>query len=679
MVEFKQTVEVWSKNNVKLAVFSKPNDVNTPETAKELMLDPYVEMEQNGSSTLEFSINKNSEKWKIIQDPENKYVADGREYSPLQENAYTFEGDYVSVVAVESWYELDKKYVQAYNVDPSLEGIDEHTVVLLPKSTHPLYINGVLREDNPYPRGSAGYNMWAVLQGSGWNLGICDVMVDGFSPEEDFGVFNIETDMKSVLENIKQIQKLYGGILVWHSLEHTVDLRDEDKWNTDLGFEARVGKNLEEEPEIIQSNDIITRLYPLGQDYLNIKAVNDGLTYVENYSWTDTTYSRIVQNSDIFDQKQLKFWGEEQLKKMCKPTRSTTIKLIDRRLEPGYETDEFELNSIVTIYYTNPDGEQETEKQRIIKWRYNVFNPSDSEIECGNKSRNIVEILKQSFDMGEIASGKFTSNGTISSGTVYVPDYYGGSYGWGGGSLSNYLNQSEQQLQIMVEYIDDTTHTLAGFMLYADETYATIEALAAFENETVENLARLRLYADENFATVESFASYRNKTDGDINGLRESNASLKLYADSINATAQLVTSVVNSDGSIKRASIVQSVNASGSSIKISADHIDLEGVTRFVNTNNPNGSGSLRWATSSMLQLDVSGGFFYISGGYLSVGGRILTTGGIQASGGNIAITGSGYAFSTTGGTGQTTSVSVSSGLTTKTLKFSGGILVGVS
>lgn len=137
---------------------------------------------------------------------------------------------------VEIWYTLSKRFVQAYNVPKDEEFIDDQSVVLLPKSTEPLMVNGKRYNNVPYPRGSAGYNLWALLRDSGWELGVCDVMVDGFNPAEDFGVFNLETDMKDLLYNIQQVQRLYGGILVWDSVNKIVNLRDPDKWDTDTGF-----------------------------------------------------------------------------------------------------------------------------------------------------------------------------------------------------------------------------------------------------------------------------------------------------------------------------------------------------------------------------------------------------------------------------------------------------------
>lgn len=406
-------VKVYTKDYELLAVFS-PSEPSDEYASQNMMIEPRVSIESNGSSTFTFRINSNSEKWEAIRNPENIYLVDGREYTAINENSYQYNGDEITVSLVETWYLLSRKYVQAYNVPKEDEFIDDQSVVLLPKSTEPLIVNGVQYDDVPYPRGSAGYNLWALLQGSGWKLGTCDVIADGFDPAEDYGVFNLETDMKDLLYNIQQVQKLYGGILDWDSVNKTLNLRDPDKWDTDYGFEVRRGKNLKSPLVIDQNNDIITRVFPLGESNLNIAAVNENKRYVENFSWTTEVYERNIQNSDLYDQKQLKYWGELQLEKLCKPTTSITAEIVDRRFEPGFEHEVFDINDIATIRYTDAEGHPSMEKQRIISWDYNVFAPYDANITMGDRRKDVIELFHQVFETSEKTDNTINSNGHIS-------------------------------------------------------------------------------------------------------------------------------------------------------------------------------------------------------------------------------------------------------------------------
>lgn len=426
-------ITVRNKNGSLIAVFTNDSACNADEVAENLMIAPTINLVSNGESTLSFQMLKSSPKWQQIKNPENIYECNGREYTPLNAHSIVYNGNVANVTLVETWYLLEKKYVQAYNVNTDDESIDEHTVKILPKSTEPLFVNGTSYSDSEVvdsrgalqPRGSAGYALWAVLKGSGWSLGVCDVIDPQFNTANDWGCFNIETDMKDVLYNIQFIQEQYGGILVWDSKRKTVSLRSESvsgsDFNTWKGYSVRKGKNLQESPTITWDNDIITRLYVLGQDNLNIKKVNDQKGYVEDYSYTNAIYQGYLQNQNIYGtddeddeesqeetaaaggvdgQRALLYWGQEQIKKYSRPRKSVSYSVVDIRgnVESEFYED-FDINDIVKAYYEDDEtGEEIEEELRIQHLQYNYFFPStDSVIEVGDKVANEVEIIHEIY------------------------------------------------------------------------------------------------------------------------------------------------------------------------------------------------------------------------------------------------------------------------------------------
>lgn len=565
MSNINQEIIVYNKNYELLAKFTKEPPIDNYNKIN-MMIDPTVSITQNGESTFTFSINSNSQKWKDIENPENIYLVNGREYTALSEDSFVYNGNIVEVTLVETWYLLSKIYVQAYNVPADREGIDEHTVIILPKSTEPLIVNGVQYDNNPYPRGSAGYALWALLQGSGWSLGICDVIVEGFSPEEDYGVFNLESDQKDLLHNIQMVQELWGGILVWDSVNKVLHLRDENKWDTDNGYEIRKGKNLKSSPIITQNNDIITRLYPLGESKLNIKKVNNDKTYLENFSYTDKIYSRILQNSNIYDQNQLKFWGERKLSEICKPSRFITAELIDIRTVPGFEHEVFDLNDIATIIHSDPiTGQEIKEKQRIIKWTYKVFAPENCSIELGNKTKNVVEIIKQSWENSEKADSSINDSGNIPSEDIWdrehgtnVPGRFDQTW--------NYIYQTENRLEIR---INDVAGSLADFIVEANNKFATIEAFTQFQTEVTNAIAGLQLYVDSTFATIESFTQFQTQVSQSITSI---NQRVDANAAEISINARHIE-----DNSENIAEIRVIANRNESAIELNADRIEANG------------------------------------------------------------------------------------------------------
>lgn len=539
MKELTKKVYVYNKNNELLAYFDG-EPPSYPENRIDMMIEPTVTIESNGASTFTFSMNMYSQKWQDISDPENIYLVDGRKYVCLNETGIVTENETVTVTAYETWKLLEKRYVQAYNVPKEDEFIDDQTVCLLPKSTEPLVVNGVTYTNNPYPRGSAGYNYWALLQGSGWTLAFCDVIADGFNAAEDYGVFNVETDQKDLLYNLEHVRDLYGGIFEWDSVNQTLSVHDSFKWNNDYGFEIRKGKNLQT-LTISMDTDITTRLYPLGENSLNISAVNNGKRYVDDFSYTTAIYEKNLQNSDIYDQKQLLYWGQEQVKKLSRPRKNINCEIVDVRTVEGREYETFDINHLATVVYS--DGPEQTltkETLRIISWTYNVFAPYQATIELGDKLQNMVDFLKQSYESGNKADSVIDSGGRIDYDSLW--DYENGTY-WGD-TLYKYIHETEHRLEIK---IDDVEGSLADFIVEANETFATIEALVKFETETTTAIANLKMYADDTFATIQSFVQFQTQTTNAI-------ASVEQYVDSVEARVTSNTQFINQvDGRVDTA------------------------------------------------------------------------------------------------------------------------------
>lgn len=561
MKELTKKVYVYNKNNELLAYFDG-EPPSYPENRIDMMIEPTVTIESNGASTFTFSMNMYSQKWQDISDPENIYLVDGRKYVCLNETGIVTENETVTVTAYETWKLLEKRYVQAYNVPKEDEFIDDQTVCLLPKSTEPLVVNGVTYTNNPYPRGSAGYNYWALLQGSGWTLAFCDVIADGFNAAEDYGVFNVETDQKDLLYNLEHVRDLYGGIFEWDSVSQTLSVHDSSKWNNDYGFEIRKGKNLQT-LTISMDTDITTRLYPLGENNLNISAVNNGKRYVDDFSYTTAIYEKNLQNSDIYDQKQLLYWGQEQVKKLSRPRKNINCEIVDVRTVEGREYETFDINHLATVVYS--DGPEQTltkETLRIISWTYNVFAPYQATIELGDKLQNMVDFLKQSYESGNKADSVIDSGGRIDYDSLW--DYENGTY-WGD-TLYKYIHETEHRLEIK---IDDVEGSLADFIVEANETFATIEALVKFETETTTAIANLKMYADDTFATIESFVSFQTQTSQHF-------ATITQYVDSVESRVTIVAGEVDSQGR-EIASIELRVGDNESAIRLKADKTYVDG------------------------------------------------------------------------------------------------------
>ena len=666
-------IKVYDKEGNLLAVFSNKTPAHIGESEKELMISPTIDIVSNSTSTLTFQMFVSSKKWQQIKNPENIYKCDnGRVYTALNEQSIVYNGPVVNVTLVEIWYLLSKKYLQVHNVNTEVEALDDHTVKILPKTDkkYKLTVNGVQYDDSEVkdsrgvlmPRGSAGYALWGILKGTDWKLGVCDVLPDGFDAANDYGTFNVESDMKSALENIQFVQELYGGILDWDSENKIVNLRDERKEGTDFnewkGYSIRKNKNLSEYPTITWDNNIITRLYPLGNGNLNIKKVNDNKGYVENFSYTKKVYEAYLQNSNIYHtndeggQKTLKYWAEQKLLDLCKPRKIIKYSVIDMRGTEDQWHEDFDINDIVKAYYQDTEsGEEVYEFLRIQSLSYNYFFPgSDSTVEVGDKIQNEVELFYQIYKYTE-NSASTDYNGHLSGEDIYleIPEVYWdditGGY-WGYGSLQTITN-------LHAEHETENTQAIADLSVYADETFATITSFTSFQEWTEdelkssstridqvssalsaqieleaqhyeetktsiqESIASLKLYVDGDFASSVLSAAY-SYADTEVNKVSNSLSSFEAYADRTYATTSQISQFITADEagnlvSSSEASIKSYVSRNYASISIQA-------------TVNNLGS-HFNVSTYSIYMYGSSGS----SGGYVGLSSSATTIGGSSA------------------------------------------------
>lgn len=570
-------IEVRDKNNNLLAIFSNMTPASSNNDKKSLMISPTIDIVSNGESTLSFQMFADSQKWKDIKNPENLYYCNNRVYTALNEQSFIYNGNVVNVTLVELWYLLRRKFVQVHNVDTTKEAIDTHTVKILPKtdSSLKLTVNGVKYEDSVVkdsrgvlmPRGSAGYALWGILKGTDWRLGVCDVLPNGFNASQDYGSFNVESDMKDVLSNIELVQELYGGILVWDSLNKVLHLRDERKEGTDFntwkGYTLRKEKNLSEYPTVTWDNNIITRVYPLGNGNLNIKKVNNDKPYVENFSYTNKVYEAYIENSNIYDtndeggQKTLKFWAEQQLLDYCKPRKTISYTVVDSRAVDKFSHETFDINDIAQCYYNDGNnGNDVVEYLRIQHLNYNYFFPSsESVIEVGDKISNEVELFHQIYKQVE-SSVSTDSNGHVSGDNVYVEipedfwEEFEIQYGYGGsgfGSLTNLID-------LEVQHSTENTEAIAALRIYADDTFATIVEFTEFREWTEdgfkESSTKIEQVSTALYAQIELEAKHHQES---LDFTTNSVASLKLYVEGEFAQATLTVAYSYTDEKVSDA------------------------------------------------------------------------------------------------------------------------------
>ena len=346
--------------------------------------DCYIDRRNNGEAKLEFALPLYSEKWAELT-PECRIIADGREFTILKPDAIDVERSqdgkrWGKVMAEESWALLDKRDITVSNDPQTPQPADLQVTILSGGASA-----------GGYPQGSAGSVLSYLLQDTEWTLGTVDVD----------GSYDIETEKLSLLQNIKKVQELWGGLLIWEYVldekgnvtQRKLHLRDETKWQNYTGFEVRYKKNLKSITRTA-NHDIVTKLYPFGENDLDIASVNDGKKYLTNFTYTNNVYVGFFMKQEIGEPQVLKEKATEVLAKMCKPRYTYRTGLVDVRTLPEYSHEDFSLGDMVNVV----DPDIGTARVRIQRHKYNVFQPWICELEIGEPEVRLVAQLKNGID-----------------------------------------------------------------------------------------------------------------------------------------------------------------------------------------------------------------------------------------------------------------------------------------
>ena len=517
--------------------------------------DCYVDCRLNGESTLEFSLPSTSEKINELT-PECEIWAGGRVYNLLKDDAVDTVRDennkrWTTFMAVERWNELNFSYIEPYlSNDPTTPEPADLAVIIVG--------GGNDLSNGQYTVGTAAHALYAILQGSDWSLGTCDVD----------GIYDLEAEKVSRLELIKMVQETWGGYLLFDSVNKIVHLRDADKWQPYNGFQIRYKKNLKYITRT-QSNNIITKLYPFGHDDLDIAAVNDGKKYITNFSYTSREYIGIYKNQDIYDQQELLEKAQAELELMCRPRYLYRLKLVDVRALPEYSHEEFTLGDMVDII--DPDIAPDSPRPRIIRHKYNIFQPWDCELEIGDPEERLIEQLKATFDTANFIDGKFNGSGEFSGYSIEGSTITGEHIKAGSIEIGHLSNGFVAGLNLLDNPI---------FVSYAEQVSSLNGIVSKHATLIQQNADAISLQATE------------------INNLGQSISSLTIRADKIESTVTNLSNDMEQTQSqitqladeitlkVTMGEVVNYLNVNRDGVQIAAENIDLTGITRIYSPND---------------------------------------------------------------------------------------------
>ena len=157
-----------------------------------------------------------------------------------------------------------------------------------------------------------------------------------------------------------------------------------------------------------------------------------------------------------------------------------------------------------------------------------------------------------------------------------------------------YADANESKWEAYAQWKDDTTNSIASITGRVSANESSISSLASWKSNTadaaISSIAGIRQTANENKASIDQITAWKTET---ADGAIESISSIQQQA---NANGARIGLLVNSGGTGLNSSaagiIVEAINNAASSIKISADHIQISGETEFITAADLSDSGS---------------------------------------------------------------------------------------
>ena len=157
-----------------------------------------------------------------------------------------------------------------------------------------------------------------------------------------------------------------------------------------------------------------------------------------------------------------------------------------------------------------------------------------------------------------------------------------------------YADANESKWEAYAQWKDDTTDSIASITGRVSANESSISSLASWKSNTadaaISSIAGIQQTANANKASIDQITAWKTET---ADGAIESISSIQQQA---NANGARIGLLVNSGGTGLNSSaagiIVEAINNAASSIKISADHIQISGETEFITAADLSDSGS---------------------------------------------------------------------------------------
>lgn len=361
------------------------------------------------------------------------------------------------------------------------------------------------------------------------------------------------------------------------------------RMDSTVASEMREDRNIRSLKKTIDRSRMCTRIYPIGKNNIHI----DG-EYLSKNENLYGTVSKVETDQSIGDKAQLKAWAQERLNRHCEPAVTVSISGLDLSRATGEPLDSFTIGKMCRVplpeFSTNI-----TERVKKLSYGDIISDPESVTITLANELQDVAKILKDSASAG------------------------------GRAARSGAKNSEEDHAWIVdtTEKVSLVAEAVAGKDDSGDPNWSRVSELTVdgngidarvvkAEGEIVTHTSEIKVTED----AIKQEVTDRSRADNQLSGR-------------INVQAGKISLVVEEkDGHnvIKAAQIVTAINAEGSSVGISADHVFITGRTTLSGQLTVQ-DGALRVKTA-LLVSGSTGGNVSVNNGVISARTHQINSGG---------------------------------------------------
>lgn len=330
-----------------------------------------------------------------LKDHKNEYVLSGED---LKEFSLSIADENISLVEEEGYVRDKNNEYVIKAMDPS-QSYKRFNCIVNVES-----IKGKSIEKFDTSNNSVTDTIRLAIAGTGW------ILADNNISKRR----TVRLENTDALEVLREVRKVFRIDYRFDAINKIIYVYE--KFGTDKGVYFSDELNLKSLQIPSDTYDYATRLYPYGKDGLNIKDINNGKEYIENFQYSKKIIEKIWKDERYTIIDNLKEDAIAKLEELSKPRRSYQADIVDlAKMSNEYEFLDFFLGDTITLISKQ---EKFRDKQRIVKYIEYPDNPSQNTCELGNTTLTFEELQQENKAKNQVVDNITNGNNTVNGSTI---------------------------------------------------------------------------------------------------------------------------------------------------------------------------------------------------------------------------------------------------------------------